>query len=66
MGACSPRKIFIIRHSEIVSEVIFGPKNAPRISPPVVSVAREVIEPSFPVSPLKNEKPNSLVATLNA
>ena len=26
LGACSPRKIFKIRHSEIASEAMFGPK----------------------------------------
>ena len=26
-GACSPKKIFKIRHSEIASEAMFGPKD---------------------------------------
>ena len=34
-----------IRHSEIASEAMFGSKKASIISPPVVSVAREAIEP---------------------
>ena len=43
MGAYTPRKIFIIRHSEIASEAMFETKKTTRI---VVSVAREAIEPN--------------------
>ena len=44
-----PEEIFKIRHSEIASEAMVSPKwqNATRITPPVVSVARELFEPSW-------------------
>ena len=44
-GMLPPGKIFKIRNSEIASEAMFG-QNTTRISPPVVSVAREAIEPT--------------------
>ena len=46
LGGCGgmlPRKIVKISHSEIASEAMFGLK---KISPSVVSVAREAIEPN--------------------
>ena len=44
-----PQEIFKIRHSEIASEAMVSPKwqNATRITPPVISVAREPFEPSW-------------------
>ena len=45
-GHVPPGKFFKIWHSEIASEAMFGPKKATRISPSVVSVGREAIEPN--------------------
>ena len=45
-GMLPQENFFKIRHSEIASEAMFGPKKATRISPSVVSVAREAIEPN--------------------
>ena len=42
-GGMLPQRI---RHSEIASEAMFGPKKVTRISPSVVSLAREAIEPN--------------------
>ena len=60
-----PQEIFKIRHSEIVSEVMFGPKKTTRI---VVSVAREAIEPNCQkrTTHMLLRSLNSLIATLNA
>ena len=47
-GGMLPQEVFKIRHSEIASEAMVNPKwqNTTRITPPVVSVAREPFEPS--------------------
>ena len=74
-------RTFLIRHSEIASEAMFGPITATRISPPVVSLAELTATYDALVSPSqiyvlyslalkchhrKLRKLDSLVTTLNA